>query len=167
MDGTDLYRLRATVTLRPTRLLYLPFVPRDLYPLGPNGDPVTGKSTVHAKQRGLNSGLLYFSGDEPDSGSVQYFQNFTALNPYFAATGTTPDGAVGGEWPELGYLMPSPSKDAMPTDATLPAGKDTVLSDAILIFRDEAAREECGSARQFLQMLGAVYTALEPDPKLS
>lgn len=161
MDGTDLYRLRATVTLRPTRLLYLPFVPRDLYPLGPNGDPMTGKSTVHAKQRGLNSGLLYFSGDEPDSGSVLYFQNFTALNPYFAATGTTPHGAVGGEWPELGYLMPTPSKDAMPTDATLPAGKDTVLSDAILIFRDEAAQEECGSARQFLQMLGAVYTALD------
>jgi len=68
-----------------------------------------------------------------------------------------PDGAVGGEWPELGYLMPSPPQSGTPPTNPLPAGKPVTLSDAIIVMRREASTEERESARQFLQMLGVAY----------
>src|SRR5690606_22386459 len=41
------------------------------------------------------------------------------------------------------------------------AGEDYVLSDAIVVLRDWAGDDECEMARQFLQMLGTAYKALE------
>jgi hypothetical protein len=108
-------------------------------------------------QRGPNSGLVYMRMDEPAFGRVLYFQNFTALNDYFNATGTEPTETVGGQWPELGYLMP-PSDDE---NARLEAGVELTLSDVILVFRAEAPRDESGAARQFLQMLASAYRMLE------
>jgi hypothetical protein len=158
LSEADLHRLCVQVTLTPSAPLRLPFVPRDLYPLDANDDPVGAKGNVEAAQRGVNSGLVYFRLDEPAFGSVLYFQNLTALNRYFRATGTKPEGVVGGEWPELGYLPPV-TKDE--DGGALPAGEDIVLSDAILVFRDWAGDNEQEMARQFLQMLGAAYKALE------
>ena len=43
-----------------------------------------------------------------------------------------------------------------------PAGKPTTVSDAILVFHDDAAANEQVSARRFLQLLGAAYRQLEP-----
>src|SRR5690606_26994165 len=43
----------------------------------------------------------------------------------------------------------------------LPAGEDLVLSDAILVFPDWAGDNEQEMARQFLEMLGVAYTAIE------
>lgn len=160
-DGHDLHRLRITVQLTSAVPLLIPFLPRDLLPLGINDDPLRVKGQVEAAQRGLNSGLLYFHLDEPDFGSVLYFQNLTTLNPYFIATHTKPDGAVGGVWPELGYLPPSPSQSGTPPTHALPEGQPITISDAILIFRDEGAADEQQSARHFIQMLGSAYTALE------
>ena len=90
-----------------------------------------------------------------------YFQNLTALNPYFEATGTKPDGVVGGEWPELGYLAPTPESQEVADPSLLGAGEEIVLSDAILVVRDWAGDNEQEMARQFVQMLGAAYTALD------
>ncbi len=164
-DGTDLQRLRITVAVRPASPLLVPFVPRDLYPLDANDDPLRAGGSVEAAQRGLNTGLIYLRIDEPQFGSVLYFQNLTAMNPYYKATKTKPDGAVGGKWPELGYLMPTPPQSGTPPVDPLPADVETVISDAIVIFRDMAAPNERENARQFIQMLGAVYTALDlPDP---
>ena len=100
--------LRVTSSVTPVSPLLVPFLPRDLYPLDADNDPTVARGKVEAAQRGVNSGLCYLRMEEPEFGSVLYFQNLTALNPYFEATHTKPDGAVGGEWPEMGYLPPSP-----------------------------------------------------------
>jgi len=164
-DGLDLQRLRVTASITPVSPLLVPFVPRDLYPLDARDDPLGARGSVEAAQRGMNSGLIYLRLDEPRFGSVLYFQNLTAMNPYYRATRTKPDGAVGGEWPELGYLMPTPPQSGTPPVDPLPANVETVISDAIVIFRDMSAPNERENARQFIQMLGAAYTALDlPRP---
>lgn len=160
-DGDDLHRLRVTVALTPSVPLLMPFVPRDLIPLDASDDPLGAKGRVEAGQRGLNTGLLYFHLDEPAFGNVLYVQNLTALNAYFEATKTKPDGAVGGIWPELGYLLPTPTQSGTPPTDPLPAGAPVTLSDAILVFRDAGPCDEFTSAREFIQMLGAVYSALD------
>ena len=155
-----LHRLRVTVRFRPATAMRIPFVPRDLYPLDANDDPLGAAGNVEAAQRGVNSGLVYFRFSEPAFGSALYFQNLTALNPYFLATGTKPDGVVGGEWPELGFKLPTPDNQEVEQEGVLRAGEDYVLSDAILVLRDWAGDNEQEMARQFLQMLGTAYKAL-------
>ena len=160
-SGAGLHRLRIQVRFTPSVALRIPFVPRDLYPLGRNDDPLKVRGNVEAAQRGVNAGLLYVRVDEPAFGSVLYLQNLTALNPYFRATGTKPDGVVGGEWPELGYLPPTPDTQEVDDPGTLPAGEEIVLSDAIVVLRDWAGDNEQEMARQFLQMLGVAYETIE------
>ncbi|WP_235399202.1 hypothetical protein [Sphingomonas sp. SRS2] len=162
----DLQRLRVTVELTPVAPLLVPFLPRDLYPLDANDDPMGASGAVEAAQRGLNSGMIYLHMNEPRFGTLLYFQNLTASNDYYRATDTKPDGAVGGEWPELGYLTPSPPQSGTPPINPLPAGKTTTLSDAILVFRERPATDEREMARQFVQMLGSAYMALDlPRPE--
>lgn len=163
-SGADIHRLRMTVRLTPAAALLVPFAPRDLYPLDRDDDPLHAHGKVEAAQRGVNSGLIYLRFEEPAFGSVLYFQNLTAMNDYYRATDTKPDGAVGGEWPELGYLPPTPPQSGTPPTSPLPAGEEIVISDAILVFRDWAADDEVEMARQFLQMLGVAYQELAPPP---
>lgn len=163
-DRDALETLRATNVLTPAEPLLIPFFPRDIYPLGIGDDPLLADGRVEAAQRGLNSGLSYFHLDEPAFGSVLYFQNLTAMNEYYSATKTKPDGAVGGEWPEIGYLPPTPPQSGTPPTDPLPADEPVTLSDAILVFHDDAACDEQDSARRFLQMLGAAYRQLEAPP---
>ena len=153
-------RLHMTVHFTPVVDTVIPFLPRDLYPLDAGDTPFTPVGTVEAAQRGLNSGVFYFHIDRPSFGSVLYFQNLTSMNDYYIATQTKPDAAVGGEWPELGYLPPTPPQSGTPPVDPLPAGKEVVLSDAILVFRDTNRNDELQSAKGFLQMLGAVYAGL-------
>jgi hypothetical protein len=160
-DRDALETLRVTNTLTPSEDLLIPFFPRDLYPLGPGDDPLLAVGRVEAAQRGMNTGLSYLHLDKPAFGSVLYFQNLTALNDYFAATKTKPDGAVGGEWPEVGYLPPTPPQSGTPPRDPLPAGRPLTMSDAILIFHDDAACDEQDSARRFLQLLGDAYRQLD------
>ena len=160
-DRDALETLRVTNVLTPAEPLLIPFFPRDVYPLGRGNDPLLAEGRVEAAQRGLNSGLSYFHLDTPAFGSVLYFQNLTALNGYFTATKTTPDGAVGGEWPEIGYLPPTPPQSGTPPTDPLPAGKPVTMSDAILVFHDDAACDEQDSARRFLQLLSAAYRQLD------
>ncbi len=152
--------LRVTVLCTPSAALQIPFLPRDLYPIDVRDDPLGTKGTLEAAQRGLNSGLAYFRLEDPAFGNVLYFQNLTALNDYFRATGTKPDGVVGGNWPELGYLPPVPPPCETDPGTALRAGEEITLSDAILVFRHEAPPHERESARQFLQMLGVAYKML-------
>lgn len=157
----ELDYLRMTVVLTPAAPLLVPFMPRDLYPLDVEDDPLGTTGVVEAGQRGLNAGLLYFRLEEPDFGNVLYFQNLTAMNDYYRATKTTPSGVVGGVWPELGFLLPTPAQSGTPPTNALPAGVPVALSDAILVFRRAAPSNERDSARQFLQMLGIAYKALD------
>lgn len=160
-SGADLHRLRVRTWLTPDQPLLVPFSPRDLYPLDGADDPLGTVGRVEAAQRGPNTGLIYCSIDEPAFGNILYVQDLTTLNGYFNATGTTPMGAVGGEWPELGYLPPTPPQSGTPPVNPLPAGEETVISDAIVVLRDLGAMTEQEKARQFLQMLGVAYTALQ------
>lgn len=160
-DRDTLERLRIVTDFTPARDIVLPFAPRDLYPLGRGDDPLRAKGTVEASQRGINTGLLYFRIDEPAFGNILYVQNLTPSNPYFRATGTIPRESVGGAWPELGYALPTPSAKADPAEVSLRAGGTVTLSDQILVFRHEAPPHERESARQFVQMLGAVYDVLD------
>nr|WP_239475043.1 hypothetical protein [Sphingomonas sp. BT552] len=158
-DNEALERLRITTRFTPSATMLMPPMPRDLYALGADGDVVATSGEIEARQRGLNAGILYFRLSEPPFGNVLYMQNLTALNPYFEATGTKPEAAVGGTWPELGFRLPTPEEGA--TEAALVAGVEYVLSDAILVLRHEAPPHERESARQFLQMLGAAYQLLD------
>lgn len=148
--------LRVTTSIEPSAPLLASFVPRDLYPLDADDDPLGARGTVEAAQRGFNSGAIYFRLEEPAFGSVLYFQDLTALNPYFAATGTKPDGAVGGVWPEIGYLLPTPPQQGTPPVDPLPADQETLLSDALLAFHDEVAGDEREMARRYLSLMGTV-----------
>jgi hypothetical protein len=163
-SGDGVHRLRAQVRFTPAVKMRIPFAPRDLYPLDRNDDPTASRGNVEAAQRGVSAGLVYFRLDEPAFGSVLYFQNLTALNPYFDATGTKPEGVVGGEWPELGYLPPTPDTQELEDPGTLAKGVEVTLSDAIVVVRDWAGDNEQEMARQFLQMLAVAYVALDhPD----
>lgn len=159
--------LRVTTRLTPSHDMLVPFLPRDLYPLGPGDDPLRAEGRVEAAQRGLNAAVCYFRLDRPAIGSLLYMQNLTAMNAYFEATKTKPDAAVGGEWPELGYLPPAPPQSGTPPVDPLPAGIEVTLSDAFLVFQREPASGERHSAECFLQMLAAVYRHIDkPEPEL-
>jgi hypothetical protein len=159
--GDALEHLRATTHFTPAAPMLVSFLPRDLYPLDKQDDPFGATGVVKAGQRGLNAGVLYFRIEEPAFGNVLYFQNLTAMNDYYRATKTKPDGAVGGVWPELGYLPPTPPQSGTPPVDPLAAAVAVTLSDAILVFRHEAPPDERESARQFLQMLGVVYRMID------
>jgi hypothetical protein len=149
--------LRCTVRLTPSDDLALAFWPRDLFPLGAGGDPTAAGGVVHAAQRGLNTGLVFLSQTEPKFGSLLYVQNLTALNDYCLATGTRPDGCVGGAWPELGYQPPA-------GDKPLPKDTEIVMSDALLHWSDEVPQDPRRAARLYLDLLAGVYPHLDPPP---
>ena len=152
--------LRCTVRLTPAEDLLLPCGPRDLYPLDADADPAGKEGIVRAAQRGLNSGIVYLSLTRPQFGCLLYFQNLTALNDYFRATGTTPEGQVGGQWPELGYEIPASN------ERPLLKGREVTLSDVFLHWAREIPQDPRQSARLFLDLLAGIYRRLErPEPE--
>lgn len=156
--------LKVTTGLEAKSPLLTSFVPRDLYPLDGEDDPMGAVGEVEAAQRGFNTGAIYFRLTEPDFGSVLYCQDLTRLNPYFAATDTKPDGAVGGVWPEIGYLLPTPPQRGTPPVNPLPAGEEVLLSDAVIAFHDDSGGDEQAMAQRYLSLLGAVFGEIQkPD----
>jgi hypothetical protein len=154
-----LEQLHARFDYTPTEDLAIEWVPRDLLPFDAEGKAAATEGEVEAKQRKLNTGLLYFTLNRPAFGKVLYLQNLTALNPYFNATGTKPENAVGGEWPELGYRLPVNAESGR---AVLPGGKRLTLYDTFLSVRGYPQSDEADSAWQFLDMLGGLYNSLKP-----
>ncbi len=152
--------LKVDTSLEAEAPLLTSFVPRDLYPLDAKDDPMGAIGQVEAAQRGFNTGAIYFRLTEPDFGSVLYCQDLTRLNPYFAATDTKPDGAVGGVWPEIGYLLPTPPQRGTPPVNPLPAGKEVLLSSALLAFHDDSGGDEQAMAQRYLSLLGSVFGEL-------
>ncbi|RSX01318.1 hypothetical protein DAI00_23085, partial [Sphingomonas koreensis] len=164
-DTNEVPVLRVTTALTPAVDLLVPFYPRDLYPLDTQDDPLAAEGKVEAAQRGLNSGVCYLRLTEPDFGSILYFQNFSSLNEHFCTTNTTPDGAVGGEWPELGYLPPTPRQSPQPPLDPQPAGEQVTVYDALVAIHDDTGDDETAAAQRYLSLLGAIYRRLElPEP---
>ena len=137
----------------------MPSWPRDLYVLGAKDDPLTADGVVHAEQRGMCGGLMFFTVRDPDFGSVMYAQNLTALNPYFLATGTKPESRIGGVWPELGYSIP------VSEQAVVPGGSSILLSDAIVTWDARIPDSPQDIAQTFLDLFAGVYGKLDrPEP---
>lgn len=151
----DAFLLRHRFT--PRGKLHVPYLPRDLTVARFDERAHRPRGKVEARQRRLNTGLCYFDVTEPMLGKVLYVQDWTELNGYFAATGTKPENAVGGPWPQVGYLPPTQPQD--PATA-LPAGKEVVLNHAHIVIRRFPQQEENESAWQFLDMLAATYRHL-------
>ena len=147
-----------TSAFEPARALHIPYLPRDLIALGPPGRTERPRGKIEARQRRLNTGMCYFELTEPDFGKVLYVQDLTELNPYFRVTGTTPENAVGGVWPEVGYLPPTDPSDP---SKSLPGGRETVLGRGYLLVRRFPQQRETMSAWQFLDMLAAVYRRID------
>ncbi len=164
VSATGILAIRVTTSLVPAAPLLVSFAPRDLYPLDAADDPLGAGGRVEAAQRGMNTAAIYFRLDDPDFGSVLYLQDLTSLNRYFAATKTKPDGAVGGVWPEIGYLLPTPPQRGTPPDAPLPASEETIISDAHLAFHDDSGDDEQAVARRYLALLGTAYRHIAQPP---
>jgi hypothetical protein len=161
LPANDVPMLRATTTVKPAADLLIPFLPRDLYPIDNDGDPARTAGTVEAAQRGVNGGILYFRMARPAFGNVFYFQNLTALNDYFEATDSTPDGVVGGQWPELGYQPPTAPLGNSPPRHPLPRGKTVTIADTLLQVADSSACDEQACALEFMDRLAAAYRQVE------
>lgn len=151
--------LEATCTVTPERPMTIPFMPRDFYPLDEDGLP-GGEGRVEAAQRGMNSALCFARLERPGPATVLYWQDLTALNPYFAATGTKPDGVVGGEWPELGFRLPTAAFPQVEYPKPLPGGRTTMISRALIAFHEGETREESDLAMHFLTQMAAIYPLL-------
>lgn len=154
----DLPFLHCQSSLTPSAPLRIPFWPRDVIPLGSADDLTDSEGVIYAKQIKARSGLVYFSLNKPRTGSVFYFQNLTSLNDYTKQTETSLAGVVGGEWPELGLLLPTS------TEKALEAGKEIVLSDAYMICSRTIPEDDLAMSMQFLDFLAQVYLALPRIP---
>lgn len=146
--------LHCKTVLSPIAPLVIPFWPRDIIPLGRKEDMTDSDGVVYAKQVGPRSGLVYFSLIRPNAGAVLYFQDLTSLNGYAKQTETSLADVVGGEWPELGLALPTS------TEKTIAANRETVISDAYVIFNSRVPKDDLEMAPQFLDMLTQVFLAL-------
>lgn len=151
---------RARSSIRPTCPLLASFVPRDLYPLDNDGNPIGAAGQVEAAQRGFNTAAIYLRVTEPEFGSVLYLQDLTSMNPFFNATETKPDGAMGGIWPEIGYLTPTPAQRGAPPVNPLPAGEEIALSDGWIAIHQESSGDEQEMARRYLTLLGQMLSVI-------
>lgn len=156
--------LELTCDFTPVQPMSIPFMARDLYMLDDDGLP-GGEGCVEAAQRGFNSGLCFVRLEQPGPATLLYWQDLTTLNPYFAATGTKPDGVVGGEWPELGFRLPTAASPQVEYPKPLPAGRSVTISRALVALHDGETAEEADLARHFLTLSAAVYPLLE-KPKV-
>lgn len=148
--------VRITTHFTPLHDLLVPEWPRDLYPLNKTGMAPAAEGQVEAAQRGLNSGIVFFT--LPDFGTALYFQNLTALNDWHRTGGTAPEGVVGGQWPELGY-RPKPF-----CSEPLPAGRSLVQSDAILTWEPEITEDDGTEGGLFLDLFARAYRRLDDAP---
>lgn len=150
--------LKYTTSFVPLHNLVIPFWPRDIFIpwKGDKPDGVTGK--IHVTQEGARTGMAYFSITRPKAGSVMYMQNLTALAGYCDETNTSCSNVVGGQWPELGFALPPA------TNKPLPAGKEFIISDALVALTTAAPDNEAALTHQYLDMLASLYMEL-PKPE--
>lgn len=157
-SGSPVLELKCAIT--PVQAITIPFLPRDLYMLDERGMP-GGEGNVEAAQRGLNSALCFVRLEAPGPASLLYWQDLTALNSYFAATGTKPDGVVGGEWPELGFRLPTAATPQVEYPKPLPAGRPTTISRALIALHQGETHDESDLAMHFLTLSAMIYPLLE------
>jgi len=151
---------RFTTTIVPSFDLLIPYWPRDIMPLHKRqSNTQNTKGKVHASQVGLRSGLLFISQEKPETGSVFYFQNLTALNKFCETTGTSAGDLVGGVWPEVGMKLPVTN-----VEKPLKAGEEYIISDAFVLLSDEIPQDNYQMSQQFMNHLADIYLLIpKPD----
>lgn len=152
--------LRYTVRFQAAAPTAIPFWPRDILIIEENGLPRNSEGEVYVSQTGLRSGLIYAGIKKPESGSFLYLQNFSALDDYFQTTMTTPDGTVGGTWPELGFSLPATKDKLLPDDRMF------TITDAFIVFDPVLPGDQFAIAKQFIDRLSDLYVHL-PFPATS
>lgn len=151
---------RYTVIYTPSIDILLLNSQRDILPLFKgNGKTQNTSGTIHASQIGLRSGQLFFSMDYPETGSVFYFQNLTALNKFCETTETSAGDIVGGTWPEIGMKLPTSSPEK-----PLKKDEEYTLSDAFIVLSNEIPKDNYQISVDFLNHLAAIYRLL-PIPE--
>jgi hypothetical protein len=150
---------RYTTVVKPAFDMLLPYWPRDIMPLYKSGKTQNTQGRVHASQVGSRSGLLFMSMDKPETGSVFYFQNLTALNKYCETTQTSAGDLVGGVWPELGMKLPVTN-----VKKPLKGGEEYTISDAFVLLSDEIPADNYQMSQQFMNHLADIYLLIpKPD----
>jgi hypothetical protein len=159
---SDEAMFRYSTTITPAFDLLIPYWPRDIMPLFKKDGKVQHTTgTIHASQVGNRSGLLFFSHEYPQTGSVFYFQNLTALNKFCKETETPAGDLVGGDWPEIGMKLP-----VTRIDKPLKTGEEYTVSDAFVVLAEAIPEDNYQMSQQFLDYLAAVYLHL-PTPATS
>lgn len=149
--------LHYTNSLRPAKDLLMPSWPKDILFNGKNDNPEQTEGKIHASQFGTRTGFLYLSETRPNSATLLYLQNLTALSAYCDQTECALGDSVGGVWPELGFSLPASNKP-------LKAGMEVVLSDAFIAFSEEIPEQEPDMIRLYLDLLARIYLLL-PKPE--
>lgn len=157
--GGESPMFRYTTTITPAFDMVMPYWPRDILPLfSKSGKAQNTTGTVHASQIGNRSGLLFFSLENPDCGSVFYFQDLGALSKYCEHTQTSAGGLVGGKWPEIGMTLPQAEENPLLKGEAYP------ISDAYIILSNAIMKDNYQMSREFLNNLAEVYLHL-PKPE--
>lgn len=139
--------------------MLIPFWPRDIVPLTSEGRIENTFGKIHAQQAGTRSGHLFFSMTKPETGSVFYFQNLSAMSSYCQATETTLSGSVGGKWPEIGFQFPVNKEIPVPADI------EFTISDAFVSLAENIMENDYTVTSQFLNHLSQVYLLIiKPEP---
>jgi hypothetical protein len=149
-DGT----ISATTTLRAATDLTFEGWPRDV--VADLDEQSQGR--VHTCQRGLRTGLVHASLTAPCAGSFMYLQDLTRLGDYFEAAHASARDTVGGEWPELGFALPS-------GEEALREGAPVIISAWHLALADGVPDGPVAVADQYLELLAQLYFHIErPTP---
>ena len=154
LPSTEKPLLRWTTTLTSKVPLLVPFSPKDILNFTSDWQSLaTGK--IHTHQVGNRSGLLFYSLSKPATGNICYFQNLSSLNSYFEDTETAGGDLVGGNWPEIGF--------SLPTTVTKPLtpGKPYIISDAIVSFSKDSLKTDRDVCEHYLTQLANIYPAIK------
>lgn len=139
------------VRLTPSAPLRIQDWPRDLHIEAQDGGG--GEARIHVRQHSTQGGVLFAELIHPEPAVFFYLQDLTSLSPYFEATRSAPNEAVGGVWPTLGFQLPD-AKEA------LPEHREVVVSSAFLMLEPGVATlPELGLA--YLRCLAKVYPHME------
>lgn len=142
------------VIATPKIPLHIPYWPKDILSFNKNGS-IRQNGKIHTQQKGTRSGILFFN--DGNAGSVFYFQNLTALNPYFEASQTSGSDLVGGEWPETGFNLP-------PTKNALAEGETYTFSHAFVRLSEEVLADTTAISGNYLDHLAETYVNI-PKPE--
>ncbi|MCX7856254.1 MAG: hypothetical protein N2556_09860, partial [Anaerolineae bacterium] len=127
--------------------------------------------TLYTQQAPMAAGLVFLYEAALLDSTLFYFQDFTALNGYFAQTQTRPmggvfpaplphlpTGIVGFLGRDLGLALPDAGI------ATFPTGVETVFSQGYLALTPGRPADEPAMARRFLEDLAAIYRRIPRPP---